>query len=104
VVLRQISWMRNDLRLKGILFRFSMVCLFQGDFESTGPLRLCHSKSMGLSVPRNAMVKIRGMRRVNQQVDVAVLQAFLPTPSPETTASAKAMSTNMIFACATRLD
>jgi hypothetical protein len=36
-----------------------MAVLFHGDFESIGPLRLCHSKSMGLSVPLNAMLKIR---------------------------------------------
>lgn len=47
------------LQLQTILLRFSMACLFQGDFESTGPLRLCHSKSMGLSVPLNAMMKFR---------------------------------------------
>lgn len=41
-----------------ILFRVSMAVLFHGDFESIGPLRLCHSKSMGLSVPLNAMFKI----------------------------------------------
>ena len=59
VVLRFVRLDDIEFAMWYILFRFSMAVLFQGDFESIGPLRLCHSKSMGLSVPLNAMLRTR---------------------------------------------
>ena len=59
MVLRNVRLDGIEFAAWCILLRFSMVDLFQGDFESIGPLRLCHSKSMGLSVPLKAMLKIR---------------------------------------------
>jgi hypothetical protein len=51
------------------------MCLWNGDEGSTGPWP-CHSKSMGLSVPRNAMVEeewgvVAGGR---------IIVVFLPVP------------------------